>query len=144
MYVKMVTKPQSTSSEINSYTIHQNPHYIPQIYLTLPLSNRSTTLITTPPFCHERQRVNNCEVVISSSWEEPKATSSLSSPLAKGVFEDPCSRKGANPPSLDWRRAMQPILVFIWHISSIRRSRRSPFKAWVSLISPRSPRIIWS
>ena len=37
MYLKMVTKPKDSSNEKNSYTIHQNPNYITQNYLTLPL-----------------------------------------------------------------------------------------------------------
>ena len=111
-------------------------HYISQS--TLPLSSISyassppnimTTLICkiTPPFCHEWQRVHHWEVVISTSLEELEpSTPSTSSPLEEDSSVGLGEGEGAKSPRRDWRRVVRPILVFIWHISSDRRSRRLP------------------
>ena len=52
--------------QIQTHTIYQNPHYIPQNYLIPPYQLGLTTLKTTSPFCHDEQRMNYCEVVTSS------------------------------------------------------------------------------
>ena len=96
----MVTKPKDTSSEITPIL------YIKILTTSLKTTNSPyqlglTTLKTTLHFCHDGQRMNHCEVVISSSWEEPKATAAASSPLLEGVSKESRSKEGANPPSLD-------------------------------------------
>ena len=112
----------------NEKRIHQN--LTTSLKNTLPLSSISPMLAfpltlrlisstkTTPPFCHEWQRVYHWDVIISLSYSKPKPepeASSSSSPPSEEEDSSTCSNEGegTKSPSWDWRRAMQPILMFI-------------------------------
>ena len=82
---------------------------------------------TTPPFCHEWQRVSHWEVVISSSLEElaSSSSSSLTSPSSFVKAYGEGDGEIAKPPRRASRRAMHLMQVFTWHISLVRESRRA-------------------
>ena len=128
-------------------TVQQKPHYISQKYsplitsLALPLTtrllshNQNYSLITktTSPFCHQWQRVNHWQTVISSSCVEPEASSLSPSPLSEDSTEGLGKGEGAKPPRQDCQRVIRLNLVFFWHISSERWLSQLPKSTRISL-----------
>ena len=76
---------------------------------------------TTPPFCHEWQRVRvSSRHPVIAGWTSIPISSSLSSSDALGGGEGDSMK----PPRRACRLAIQPTRVFTWHNSSLRVSRR--------------------
>ena len=125
MYVKKWSQEHGTCNEKRvpqnlTTSLKTLSPYLVFPMLTPPLTKRlfsSLIYKTTPPFCWEWQRVNHWEVIISSSYSEPEASSS-SSPSEEDSSACSGEGEGAKPPRRDKQQVIQPILVFIWHISS--------------------------
>ena len=112
--------------------------------LTLPL--RVTTFIakTTPPFCHEWQKVE-CQVDISSvELASPSSSEASSSSPSSSALESKATGWGgegvgigAKPPIVACRHAIRPTRAFTWYNSVESVSRRASMRCSCAMTSPK-------